>query len=76
MIQDNDSVVNTFISIPREMSSLNCGAFVAGVVEAVLERSQFVSTFLFFLFAKKNKNKTQHLYYCFCFLFYFILFIL
>jgi len=41
MIQDNDPVVSQFISVPKE-SGLNCAAFTAGVVEAILERSQFV----------------------------------
>ncbi|OLL26004.1 Transport protein particle subunit trs31 [Neolecta irregularis DAH-3] len=43
MIYDNDPLVNRFISVPKEMSSLNCGAFVAGIIEAVLDGSQFPS---------------------------------
>jgi trafficking protein particle complex subunit 5 len=42
MIQDNDPVVGQFISVPRELSSLSCAAFTAGVVDAILERAQFV----------------------------------
>ncbi|KAL7749781.1 hypothetical protein RI367_004657 [Sorochytrium milnesiophthora] len=41
MISDNDLLVNRFISVPRELSQLNAGAFVAGVVEAILHGSQF-----------------------------------
>ncbi|KAJ3343156.1 TRAPP subunit trs31 [Gonapodya sp. JEL0774] len=41
MISDNDPVVTRYISVPREYSSLNCGAFMAGIVEAVLDGSQF-----------------------------------
>ncbi|KAF3930582.1 hypothetical protein ABW19_dt0204328 [Dactylella cylindrospora] len=37
MISDNDPVVNTYISVPKEMSQLNCGAFIAGIIEAVLD---------------------------------------
>ncbi|UKZ72735.1 hypothetical protein TrVFT333_000369 [Trichoderma virens FT-333] len=33
MIIDNEPLVNQYISVPREMSQLNCAAFVAGVVE-------------------------------------------
>ncbi len=33
MIIDNEPLVNAYISVPREMSQLNCAAFVAGVVE-------------------------------------------
>jgi hypothetical protein len=43
MITDNDPVINKFISTPRELSSLNTGAFVAGIVEAILDGSNFVS---------------------------------
>ncbi|KAJ3332949.1 TRAPP subunit trs31 [Blyttiomyces sp. JEL0837] len=43
MITDNDPVVNRYISTPRELSSLNAGAFVAGVVEAILDGSHFPS---------------------------------
>eukprot|EP00050_Salpingoeca_kvevrii_P008134 m.300998 g.300998 ORF g.300998 m.300998 type:complete len:185 (+) comp14589_c0_seq1:1-555(+) len=41
LISDKDLVVNRFISIPRELGSLNCAAFVAGIVEAVLDGSRF-----------------------------------
>ena len=32
MIIDNEPLVNTFISIPKEMSQLNCAAFIAGII--------------------------------------------
>ncbi|KAK0777112.1 Trafficking protein particle complex subunit 31 [Friedmanniomyces endolithicus] len=41
MIVDNEPVVNTYISIPREMSQLNCAAFVAGIVEGVCDAAGF-----------------------------------
>ncbi|KAI9847020.1 MAG: TRAPP subunit trs31 [Sclerophora amabilis] len=41
MISDNDPVVNQYISIPREMSQLNCAAFVAGIIEGVCDGSGF-----------------------------------
>ncbi|KAI8847657.1 NO signaling/Golgi transport ligand-binding domain-containing protein [Chytridium lagenaria] len=43
MIIDNDPMVNRFISIPRELSTLNTGAFIAGVIEAVLDGNHFPS---------------------------------
>ncbi|ORX89341.1 TRAPP I complex [Basidiobolus meristosporus CBS 931.73] len=43
MISDNEPVVNKFISIPKELSQLNCGAFIAGIVEAILDGCQFPS---------------------------------
>ena len=41
MIVDNEPVVNTYISIPKEMSQLNCAAFVAGVIEGVCDAAGF-----------------------------------
>ena len=44
MISDNDPVISKFISIPKEIKSLNCGAFVAGIVEAALDSMSFPAT--------------------------------
>lgn len=41
MISDNDPAVNTYISVPKEMGSLNCAAFQAGIIEAVLDGCAF-----------------------------------
>lgn len=41
MIVDNEPLVNAFVSVPREMSQLNCAAFVAGVVEGVCDGAGF-----------------------------------
>lgn len=37
MVSDNEPVVNGFVSVPREMSQLNCAAYVAGVLEGVCD---------------------------------------
>lgn len=37
MISDNEPLVNQYISVPKEMSQLNCGAFVAGIIEGVCD---------------------------------------
>lgn len=37
MISDNEPLVNAFVSVPREMSQLNCAAYVAGVLEGVCD---------------------------------------
>lgn len=42
MISDNEPVLTKYISVPKELSQLNCNAFVAGIVEAVLDGCQFV----------------------------------
>ena len=41
MIIDNEPLVNQYVSVPREMSQLNCAAFVAGVVEGVCDGADF-----------------------------------
>jgi hypothetical protein len=41
MISDNEPLVNQYISVPREMSQLNCAAFVAGVIEGVCDGAGF-----------------------------------
>ncbi|UNI19670.1 Trafficking protein particle complex subunit 31 [Purpureocillium takamizusanense] len=41
MIIDNEPLVNQYISVPREMSQLNCAAFVAGVIEGVCDGADF-----------------------------------
>lgn len=41
MIVDNEPVVNTYISIPKEMSQLNCAAFVAGIIEGLSDAAGF-----------------------------------
>jgi len=41
MITDNDPLVNTYISVPREMNMLNCAAYVAGIVEGVCDGCGF-----------------------------------
>ncbi|KAI8428415.1 hypothetical protein MSG28_007239 [Choristoneura fumiferana] len=35
--------VNKFISVPKDKGSLNCATFNAGIIEAVLTKSGFVS---------------------------------
>lgn len=41
MIIDNEPLVNQYVSVPREMSQLNCAAFVAGVIEGVCDGAEF-----------------------------------
>ncbi|KAF5906016.1 trafficking protein particle complex subunit 5-like [Clarias magur] len=40
-IIEKEPLVNTFISVPKENSTLNCAAFTAGMVEAFLTHSGF-----------------------------------
>ncbi|EMC97959.1 hypothetical protein BAUCODRAFT_67713 [Baudoinia panamericana UAMH 10762] len=41
MIVDNEPVVNTYISVPKDMSQLNCAAFVAGIIEGLCDAAGF-----------------------------------
>ncbi|KAK1445269.1 transporter particle component [Colletotrichum cuscutae] len=41
MIIDNEPLVNAYISVPREMSQLNCAAYVAGIVEGICDGAGF-----------------------------------
>ncbi|CAG8455705.1 4884_t:CDS:2 [Funneliformis caledonium] len=43
MISDNDPLISKYISVPKELSELNCNSFLAGIVEAILDGSQFPS---------------------------------
>ncbi|KAL7826617.1 hypothetical protein AOLI_G00318260 [Acnodon oligacanthus] len=40
-IIEKEPLVNAFISVPKENSTLNCAAFTAGIVEAILTHSGF-----------------------------------
>ena len=35
--------MNAYVSVPREMSQLNCAAFVAGIIEGVCDGSGFAT---------------------------------
>lgn len=41
MISDVDLIVNKYVSVPRDMGSLNCAAFVAGIVKGALDNAGF-----------------------------------
>ncbi|KAL2313403.1 Transport protein particle subunit trs31 [Schizosaccharomyces pombe] len=41
MIVDNNPLLNKFISVPKEMSQLNCCAYLAGIIEGFLDSAQF-----------------------------------
>jgi len=41
LIIEKEPLVNTFISVPKDKGTLNCAAFAAGVIEAILNASNF-----------------------------------
>ncbi|CAI4229631.1 unnamed protein product [Auanema sp. JU1783] len=41
LLIEKDPVVNTYISVPKDKGVLNCAAFVAGIVEGMLESNNF-----------------------------------
>ena len=42
-IFDKEPLTNRFISVPKDMGDLNCAAFVAGIINGVLDAAEFVS---------------------------------
>ncbi|KAK8741793.1 hypothetical protein OTU49_002402 [Cherax quadricarinatus] len=38
---EKEPLVNRFISVPRDKSSINCAAFIAGIIESVLNATGF-----------------------------------
>lgn len=42
-LKEKDPLVNKFISVPKDKAVLNCAVFIAGIIEAVLNNSGFVS---------------------------------
>eukprot|EP00188_Purpureofilum_apyrenoidigerum_P000383 Plantae.Rhodophyta-Purpureofilum_apyrenoidigerum.ctg11642.p1 GENE.Plantae.Rhodophyta-Purpureofilum_apyrenoidigerum.ctg11642~~Plantae.Rhodophyta-Purpureofilum_apyrenoidigerum.ctg11642.p1 ORF type:complete len:206 (+),score=26.41 Plantae.Rhodophyta-Purpureofilum_apyrenoidigerum.ctg11642:108-725(+) len=40
-IEERDPLVNNFVSIPKDYGSMNCAAFVAGIISGVLHSSGF-----------------------------------
>ncbi|KAL0943612.1 transporter particle component [Colletotrichum truncatum] len=57
MIIDNEPLVNAFISVPREMSQLNCAAFVAGIVEGICDGAGFPARVSAHNIASKDDNE-------------------
>mmetsp|Transcript_13821 Transcript_13821/g.20842 ORF Transcript_13821/g.20842 Transcript_13821/m.20842 type:complete len:181 (+) Transcript_13821:42-584(+) len=39
MIIENETLVNKYISVPKNLSNLNCAAFAAGIVHGILDSS-------------------------------------
>lgn len=58
MIIDNDPQITRFISVPRDMSSLSCSSFTAGIVEAVLDGLGLVSIHPIITFALSDLPKS------------------
>jgi hypothetical protein len=42
MIIDDEPFLTKYISVPKEISSLNCGSLLAGMLEVVLSSSGYV----------------------------------
>ena len=44
MIVDTEPVTNHFVSMPNHLGQLNCAAYLAGIVEGILDSAKFAST--------------------------------
>ncbi|KAI7695303.1 hypothetical protein SSS_01572 [Sarcoptes scabiei] len=40
-IIERESIVNKFISVPKDKKNINCAAFVGGIIEAILNECNF-----------------------------------
>ena len=49
---EKESLVNKYISVPKDKGTLNCAAFSAGIIEGILNTSDFVSIPLKYLIAR------------------------
>lgn len=43
MIVDTEPVTNHFVSMPNHLGQLNCAAYLAGIVEGILDSAKFVA---------------------------------
>lgn len=63
-LMEKESLVNRYISVPKDKGSLNCAVYVAGIVEAVLTGTGFVSIYnLKFYSEFKSTTKVIFQYY-------------
>lgn len=44
MITEDSTLIDKFISVPKDMQGLNCASLVGGLVEGMLDAAEFVST--------------------------------
>ena len=56
---DNEPLVNSYVSVPREMSQLNCAAFVAGIIEGVCDGSGFSTVSVTAHSAREQENASS-----------------
>ncbi|RWS28102.1 trafficking protein particle complex subunit 5-like protein [Leptotrombidium deliense] len=42
-IIEKETIVNKFISVPRDKGNLNCASFIGGIIEAILTECSFVN---------------------------------
>ena len=59
-IIEKESLVNKFVSVPKDKGSLNCASFVAGIVEAVLCDCGFVRKILLIWYPLSNNFSGFH----------------
>ena len=50
MITEDFTVLDQFISVPKDMQGLNCASLVGGIVEGMLDGGEFVCILSFLSF--------------------------
>lgn len=56
MITEDELLVNKFTSVSKDMVGLNCGIFVGGIVEGILDVYEFASDYIL----KLNLSLSKH----------------
>jgi hypothetical protein len=59
-IYDKEPVTNTYISVPPKLGHLNCAAFIAGIVNGILDGAGFVRVALCWIAAAAHTNTQTH----------------
>ena len=54
MISEKISLVNKYVSVPKDMGQMNPASFVAGIVKGILDSADFVSCLLQIYFPFDN----------------------
>jgi len=58
MLIEKEILFTKFISVPRDMSHLNCNSFLAGIVEGILEATEFTAKVTAHAVLVENERRT------------------
>jgi len=58
MIYENTPITNSFVSVPEDMGSFNCAAFIAGIMSGVMDSANFHAKVTAHTVSEDNKPDT------------------